>query len=264
MESKTLYCKGPNTDMQPRTTCRTHHTASARRGGFTILEMAIVLVIIGIIISAASFAWMTVWEGRRVGKTNAILVETRDCLIKRLFFSNTYPSYTGDGVAGRTDNTDCDPTGINATAKDVDACMCGKLDAWGNRLYFIEGLAESTEEPMAEGSAKYVEDNLAKGQNATAPSGTRSVLIDKDGNSVHYVAFVIVSAGRDRELDDDSYRKLFEEGAGTQHIAALDPDDPPDFDFGTLPDYTGASPDRGDDDMYIYVTAPELRALLAQ
>lgn len=248
-------------ESSPRLTA-TQSNASPSRG-FTILEMAIVLVIVGIIISAASMAWVTVWEGRRIGETNSILVKAKNCLIERMYYSNTYSSYTGDGTAGRTDNTDCDPATTDPATKDIDACMCGLFDSWGNRLYFIEGL-DPSETPLAEAAPLYVTDNPAKGQNATAPAPDRSSIIDKDGNTVRYVVFVIVSAGKDRRLDDDSYRKLFEEGAGTQHIAALDPDDPPDFDFGTKPDYTGADPERGDDDLYIYMTAPELRSVLVE
>ncbi|NJB67872.1 prepilin-type N-terminal cleavage/methylation domain-containing protein [Desulfobaculum xiamenense] len=238
-------------------------TAPARTRGFTIIEMAIVVVIVGILISASSFAWVTVWEGRRLGKTNAVLIEVRNCLVKRMYYSNAYPSYSGDATAGRTDNTDCDPANVNATGKDVDACMCGFLDAWGNRLFLIEGVRDPSDTPLGESAPAYITDNPAKGHNATAPSSTRSIIVDKDGNTVRYIVFVLVSPGKDGQLDDDSYRKLFEEGAGTQHIAVLDPDDPPNFDFGALPDYAGADPDRGDDDLYLYVTAPELRSILS-
>ncbi len=236
---------------------RTHEKAKAK--GFTLIEMAIDLVIIGILLSAAGIGWYSLLEGRRLAKTYGTLVQAKECLIKRMLYSNQYPSYTA--------NLDCDdetaPYAFDLSAKDVDACLCNLRDAWGKRLYFIEGRASNSTGsiyyPLSQGT-KYVADNLPQNATATNPDSGNSTITDKDGNTIKYIAFVLVSSGKNLYLDHDSYRSLF---TPPSHVATLDTGNLPDF----FSDPNGTPP-VGDpdvrDDIILTVTGPELMTLLTE
>lgn len=240
------------------------------RAGFTLIELSVVIVIIGIILAAGTVGWNAVTQGRRLAVAKTNLTEVRDCLVRRMFHNNSYPTYTANLDCEEGGNFDDDGT----LGMDVDACLCGKLDPWGRRMYYIEGLAQNSTtgilEPLSQGG-KHVASLAYQGVNGTTPykhekpsddnAEPDSQVIDMNGNYVNYVVFVLVSAGADGLLDDSSYRDLFSGGA---LAAPLDPDDPPDFDRETPPDYSVSWTIEGDDDIYVYLTAPELRTLLAQ
>ena len=233
---------------------RTHEKAKAK--GFTLVELAIVLVIIGIIISAAGLGWYSLMEGRKLAKTYGTMVQAKECLVKRMLYSNQYPSYTA--------NLDCDTAGsFDLSAKDVDACICNLRDAWGQRLYYLEGVngTVALNSPL---TGFHVTDNPAQNQNATKHQ-EYSVIKDKDENHIRYVAFVLISSGKNLTLDNSSYRGLF---TSPSHVATLSPTSPPNFpgapDFSV---FNGPFPTVGDavrDDVILTITGPELMTLLTE
>ena len=231
---------------------RTHKKAKTQ--GFTLIEMAIVLVIIGIIIGAAGLGWYSLMEGRKLAKTYGTLVQAKECLVKRMLYSNQYPSYTA--------NLDCDtPGSFDLSAKDVDACICNLRDAWGQRLYFLEGVngTVALNSPL---TGFHVTDNPAQNQNATKHL-EYSVIKDKDENNIRYVAFVLISSGKNLTLDHTSYESAFT-SAFPSHVVTLNPASPPDF--SAAPDVTllGTGDPAVRDDVILTVTGPELMTSLTE
>ncbi len=243
--------------------------------GFTLIEMAIVLVIVGLLLSAVGIGWYSVLEGRRIAQTRSILQQTKDCITQRLYYSNTFPTYTPGATCDPSPppyvlgNVAGDP---NPSTFDVDVCMCEVTDAWGSPIFYIDGLEDITLTAMGQSGA-YVNSNIPRGENATQPSQASSVIFDKDGTEIHSVAVVLVSPGRDRVLDDATYRLLFDGGTATgtgpgnvnswtfgTRVAAMNaPPNSPDFNIASFSDYpnSGEVPTSGDD-IFVYVTAPEL------
>ncbi|WP_461210136.1 hypothetical protein [Desulfocurvus sp. DL9XJH121] len=206
--------------------------------------------------------WFSLMEGRRVAKTASTLYEAKECLLEHIFYSNTFPSYTGASSTGDpTDNTLCSDPNRSSPAMDVDNCICNLVDAWGQPIYILEGIRDNGAGGYLPISGTYVLDNEAQGQNATAPSNA-STIIDKDGVEVPAVAFVLVSFGRDREADNQSYRDVFT-AAGDSQIAPLNPADPPDFSE----DDTGTAANADTlvhDDQMVVITGAELNAELTR
>lgn len=232
-----------------------------RRTGFTLIEMGIVLVIIGLLITAGAVGWSSVLEGRRIAKTASALYEAKECLLKRMFYSNRYPTYTGNETATLTDNTLCsDTTRFHPTIPDLDSCLCDKLDAWGQPLYFLEGVYESAPGVYSPLTDLYVTNNEAQDQTATFPDSD-SAIINKDGDTISNIAFVIISFGRDTTPDNTSYQALFS-GSNDSQTAIIDP-------TGTIPDFSTddvgtRQDDSVRDDQIYFITGPELLSLMTR
>jgi|GEM_PF-1622221 len=239
----------------------------AKTSGFTLIELAIVLVIIGIIIGAAGLGWYSLLEGRKLAKTYGTMVQAKECLVKRMLYSNQYPSYMGSDPGDPFTYLDCDydtslhppPYPFDLSAKDVDACICNLRDAWGQRLYYLEGV-NGTDPDFESLAGFHVTDNPAQVQNATKEL-EESEIVDKDGTAVKYVGFVLISSGKNLTLDHISYRKLFAAG----HVGVIDPNDTDHpADFSAAFDTTATVGDPVRDDIYLCVTGPELMTLLVE
>ncbi|BBD08717.1 uncharacterized protein DFE_1991 [Desulfovibrio ferrophilus] len=227
-----------------------------------MIELSIVLVIVGLIISAGAVGWTSVLEGRRIAKTASALYQAKECLIKRMFYSNRYPTYTGNTTTGTAaDNTLCDDnTRHDLMAFDVDNCFCSLRDAWGQPLYFLEGVYESSPGVYTPMSDSYIVRNEAQGQTPVYPDSTSSI-VNKDGVTINNIAFVLISFGRDRTPDNTSYQALFSAPNDSQ-IAIINPG-------GTIPDFStndvGLTVDvQSRDDQIYYVTGPELSGILTR
>ena len=220
-----------------------------------MIELSLVIVIAGLLLAAGSVGFYSVLDARRVAKTQGSLEQVKNCLVEHVFFTDRYPSFTGDPDDSPGSDLTC--SGSGSSSRAVDICLCKVKDAWGENLYFLDGRAANTLQPLSQGLVYPAPDEIA-GHAATNPDGTDSGVVDKDGNTINMVVFVLISSGRDRTLDHTSYRTPFENaGVIARHAATMDY-----VGSGAgRPDFSAVS--DGDDQVLIF-TGPELRTLLAQ
>ena len=62
------------------------------RQGFTLIEMTMILVVIGAIMSIAISAWMSMTESRRLSAAKAVLEASQNCLLRYCMHSQSVPS----------------------------------------------------------------------------------------------------------------------------------------------------------------------------
>ena len=122
----------------------TRARSSAGSAGFTLIEMAVAVLAIGLILGGMLVPLVSQVEQRQVSETEKILQDARDALVGHAV-ANGYlpcPDKTGGGGAGTP----------NDGAEDVDTttgvCVVtegnlpwvtlgtGRTDAWGNRLHY--------------------------------------------------------------------------------------------------------------------------------
>ncbi|MDD2219426.1 MAG: prepilin-type N-terminal cleavage/methylation domain-containing protein [Desulfoplanes sp.] len=191
--------------------------------GFTFIEMAIVLIIVGVILSIGAASWITFMEGRRVAKTRSVLQQAKDCLVKRVVFNERYPRTEDFGAC------------INATGKD----------GWNRDIKCLVGV-NSTGTTL-DGTDFVVTDD-ARNQNATVLNYDTVQVITVQGNQTS-VAFVLYSLGDNGLADDTSYD-------GADWIQPL-------ADLSTTPDFTPSNdPDDEFDDIFLVVKSYELAAAI--
>lgn len=124
-----------------------------RPRGFTLIEMAIVLVIITILIGGLAVPLSAQIQARRITETKQTLQEARDALQGFAMMTaaasgpngTAYlpcPDITGDGIEDRT-GTDCSP-GSSPSSNNVSygwfpwaTLGTAPHDAWGNRLRYV-------------------------------------------------------------------------------------------------------------------------------
>lgn len=210
--------------------------------GFSLLEVAIVLVIAGIILGIGTSAWLTMNEARRITLTTNRMRAAKDCLITRVVNSKKYPE------RAPTDDY------ANETRYEVSRCLAQRNDGWGQPIYFLEGFR-----PGGAGLAggclfqdeALPEDHPCGVDNAPVLPSVDSQAIDKDGApAVDDVAFVLVSFGSDLTADDVSYGSVLTGGVLAATMTA-----------STTPDFTFSN---GEDDVVMIVTYPELLAAIAR
>lgn len=220
--------------------------------GFTLIELSVVLVIIGIIMFAGIAAWSTIVAGQRITATRAEMENIKRCLINRVMHSEAFPTWAWE----RTD-MDCN---FPRSQFDVEHCLCGKTDAWGNAIRYISGLRTATEglgEALAASPltppAHYVVADPVKGQVSTDPHG-QSQVNTPDG-IIASVAFVLVSYGSDRQADSAGYGNLF--------APDLTASGQPANRIGTIiPDFQRPPGGTLRNDLYLVVTSYELASML--
>jgi prepilin-type N-terminal cleavage/methylation domain-containing protein len=219
-----------------------------RDAGFTLIEMAIVLVIAGIIMSIGVSGWMLLAEGRKNSATLATMRKVRDCMVNYVAQTGLYPAYSSDLAS-------------NANAA-VDICLRDKNDAWGEQIMFLEGVRDGG--GSLAGLCLLSTDLVADGDpcspnHASAPPikpDATSTLTDKDGNSISDLAFVLISFGRLRNADHTSYGNRLDPAQAGVFANQMS--------SGTSPNFSASLLTGEDDDLYLAVTYPELVSEVAK
>jgi len=237
---------------------RASHGPGAGRFGFSMLEMAIVLVIAGIILGIGTTAWLTMNEARRITLTSNRMAAARDCLINRVVTGKTYPRYTPGGDYSQE------------TSQEVDRCLAQRSDGWGQPILFIGGvwddggttrwLGENGDECLV--SDPTLPDTHPCFGDPVLPiegNGTiASAVTDKDGSEVEDVVFVLLSYGENRVADPtNSGYDTLHNIAGGQLANTLNPNDRPNFEVEDVNK-------RDEDDVVMIVTVQDLLAAIAR
>lgn len=210
-----------------------------RNAGMTLIEIAIVLVIAGILLGLASMSWNMLYEGRKIAITRGEMRRVKNCIVSRVVADGIYPNFT----AGFTDSS-----------RAVDSCLNGKLDAWGGNIRYIAGFATngtlsgqcvlarpgvSASDPCSTGVAPDISSNAT----------------GFDGYSAQRVAFVLMSYGKSFQPDNDStIGNLFTTG----NLAATMLGSP------NQPNFMLNDAGRNDDDVYLIMTYTELASEIAK
>jgi prepilin-type N-terminal cleavage/methylation domain-containing protein len=225
--------------------------------GFSLLEVAIVLVIAGIILGIGTSAWLTMNEARRITLTTNRMRAARDCLINRVIVGKTYSQYTPGGDYS------------NETTFEVDRCLSQRVDGWGQPILFLGGVWDDAGTPTRLSGECIISDSTLPIDHpcfdeAVRPiegdtSGTSSVR-DKDGSWIEDVAFLLISYGADRQADptNSGYDGLFDI-PNDQFANTLNPTDPnrPNFEVE-------AGNESVEDDIVMIVTVQDLLAAIAR
>lgn len=202
--------------------------------GFTFIELALVLVIIGLLLSLGVGAWLSLKESREVAKTRSSLQQVRNCLLKRMSSTLQYPSFSDD----LTCSSDA------SSSHSVDVCLCPRKDAWGNKIVYLQGFDTDNDPLKGEGAVT----SSYRGTQFTSVN-SRSSVNATQGRIIHRVAFVLISPGKDGEFDSLTYGDFFDDDkvVGTLNATA----EPPNFT-------------QEMDDQYLVVTGPQIRTRLAE
>lgn len=174
--------------------------------GFTLIEVAIVVLIAGILLGLGAGSWHALMEAREVAQTRSVLRQTKNCLLNHMVHNLYYPTFTA-GLEKDCDNPN--------PSRDVDACLCkeGRTDAWGRRVRYIAGTAE-------DGSVlngQYAIDRpyhagTGVDTNATNPDPSSNATIEA-GRTHSRVAFILLSLGENGKIDDNvNYGTCFPNG----------------------------------------------------
>ena len=168
-----------------------------------MIELSIVIVIIGIILGLGLSSWMMLIEAREISKTQSVLRQTKNCLLRRMTHSLQYPTYTDNLTTNCTSKND---------SKDVDACLCkaGRKDAWGNRIRFISGV-NATGQSLAGQFAIDMpyHENGSSPYKATEP-GTESNATLKDGRNASRIVFNSPSSSDGSKRNDPFSSRISE------------------------------------------------------
>lgn len=108
--------------------------------GFTLIEMAIVLVIMTILIGGLAVPLSAQIQARRIAETNKTLDEAREAIVGYAMTHKTAgnkpylpcPDLTGNGTEDRVGNACQGQTGFLPWV----TLGVGNMDAWGNRLLY--------------------------------------------------------------------------------------------------------------------------------
>lgn len=125
--------------------------------GFTLVEMAIVLVIVGLLLGGLLMPLSTQVEQRRIGETQKTLDEIREALIG--YAANQIPPHlpcpdkTGGGGVGTANDgqEDFNPAGTCVTQEgNIPWATLGvsDVDGWGNRIHYRVDATFSNRSPL--------------------------------------------------------------------------------------------------------------------
>ena len=232
-----------------------------RSRGFTLIEMAIVLVIITILIGGLAMPLSAQIQARRIAETKTTLEEAREALLGYAMTHNATniptnhylpcPDMTGDG---REDRSGAGCAGYSGLLPWIDLGTAPQ-DAWGNRLLYavVANFSDtangfSASSPAPPGPPTYGFDPLKICSTHTCSSSSPDV--------ANNVVFVLVSHGPNGWGAHNVNGTTLANPTGADEVANLDND----------PIYISRSPTKADaasgefDDLTVWVSQSALIA----
>lgn len=235
--------------------------------GFTLVELAIVLVIAGIMMTLGYYSWGMVVEGRKNAATLFEMNKVKACIMGAIVADSTYPNWTATRTQPIT------PTVV------VDRCLDSRVDAHTNPIYFIEGVRSTAQGGGSLAGNCILPDSTRANNDPCSPNYTTtppgpppitpqtgtgasaSFATDRDGVVIQDVAFILVSFGRSGRADNNNLSLMFPAGTLSASILAT----------GTQPSFARTAADGNDyltetgqtgvywgDDVYLMVTYQEI------
>ena len=173
----------------------------------TLREPVVAVAVAALLLWVAVHSTLGVLDQARQARTERLLQQARDCLVRRAVVNNRYPTFAPGG------RIDC-----NQLTYDVNACLCqaGILrDAWGSELRYLEGQDN-------EGQGLAGRKILDLAAQVTAPATEVRPLPGFDSVAGVGPAFVLLSPGPDQQLDqwECKGRPLFPEAVRAATLCA--------------------------------------------
>ncbi|MCP4717256.1 MAG: prepilin-type N-terminal cleavage/methylation domain-containing protein, partial [Deltaproteobacteria bacterium] len=170
--------------------------------GFSLVEMAIVIIIIGIIISAVSLSMPGLISSAKVKKCEALIAKAAYVLTTQLSLSGRVPcpDTDGDGFENRIDGGTADDPGDDSCSSDIGSLPWQTMgigagdDMWGTALRY------GVYADLVQGTALTLCSTLGTAVAASASCNTAKLHTTSGADSANQ-AFIIVSAGPDEALD---------------------------------------------------------------
>jgi prepilin-type N-terminal cleavage/methylation domain-containing protein len=158
--------------------------------GFTLIEIAVVLAIIGLLIGSLLMPLVTQLDNARIQSTNDILAQVKEALIRYAVKNNRLPCPAKDTTGAAVAMTDalCGQEGYLPWAN----LGVGNADAWGNALRYRV-------------YSQYTQNN-ALSNLPTTPSNFM-VMVENSGN-IEDVAAVVLSYGKNGQYASNALRTL--------------------------------------------------------
>lgn len=179
------------------------------KSGFTLIELSIVLVVIGLILGIGFTSWSLIIEARSIAKTQSTLRQVKSCLLKRMTHSLQYPTYSDNLQINHPDAGTC----VNDVPyRDVDACLCrtGANDVYGEKLHYVEGFhTDGSQDKILK--EKFIIEAPYRGTSIEDAVPARDSSALTDGGNIQRVAFILISKGKDKEFDKSSYQECFDD-----------------------------------------------------
>jgi prepilin-type N-terminal cleavage/methylation domain-containing protein len=185
-----------------------NHKKASLSSGFTLIEMAVVLVIVGIIISIVATVLPSLIKSSKVKKARAILEEV-DNAIQGYVAANGRLPFADNGITGEEDSAT--PTYFG-NLPYVTLGLSSGDDAWGNRLKYGVNKDLTTTNAGTLGEA-------LKTACSDSPINPDKLHVNINGAQSH-MAYVVVSGG---PKDEDGAGGLFD---GLNQVDDASYDDP--------------------------------------
>jgi prepilin-type N-terminal cleavage/methylation domain-containing protein len=225
---------------------------TARQAGFTLVETALVLVIVALLLGGMLVPLATQVEQRKVLETQKALEEIKEALIGYAVINGQLPCpadpaiASGQANAGVARNPPCG--GANSSGVLPWATLgVGETDAWGNRYtyrvtdYFADSIASATYGGGCVPSPVPLLSSFA-----LCSAGNLNVLSAQGGNNIATTAAVVISHGR------NGFRAYTPQG--TQLGASTNADEQENGDGSSNLNYVSHTATSNYDDMVVWLS----------